>query len=95
MPTTIPRSPIHHLLNSLSDFQEEWEQIDPNPIQRANCIKFDIAPNKDQAEQSVAKTLRGDHLIFADGSGFKAGIGAAAWSQTNKNAPGINPPIIN
>ncbi len=31
-------------------------------------------------------TPRGEWLIFSDGSGFKAGIRAAAWSQTNKNA---------
>ncbi len=41
---------IHHLLNALEDFQEEWEQINTTPIQRADCIEFDIALNKDQAE---------------------------------------------
>ncbi len=69
---------IHHLLNALEDFQEEWEQIDTTPIQRADCIEFDIAPNKDQAERRAAATPRGDRLIFSDGSGFKTGIGAAA-----------------
>ncbi len=81
------RSPIHHLLNALKDFQEEWEHIDTSTIQKSDCIKFDIALNRDQAEQRAATTPWGDHLIFSDGSGFKSGIGVAAWSQTYENAP--------
>ncbi len=50
-----------------------------------DCIEFNITLDKGQAEHRATTTPRGEWLIFSDGSGFKAGIGVAAWSQTNKN----------
>ncbi len=78
MSTCFHHSLMHHLRNALSDFGEEWECIDPIPIQKADSIKFDIVPDKDQAE--VGKTPRSDWLIFPDL------IRATAWLQNYENA---------
>lgn len=76
------RSPIHELFHSFPQLRN-METIDHTPLHpwRSPNVTVSIAPSRAQAIKDAK--ARGDTLcVYTDGSGYKGGIGAAAWAQT-------------
>ncbi len=58
-----------------------FEKINTVPIPAAedDTLKFKVASSKDEAEALFKHLPQSVEKIFSDGSGYKAGIGVAAW----------------
>ncbi len=76
------RSPIHELTHSFPETRQV-ETIDPTPKDPSWTPKVTtrIAPTREAAIKEAEEYERTSLCIYSDGSGYKGGIGAAAWAE--------------
>lgn len=83
------KSPIHNLMEAFPELRQDIEIIDSRPVPAPppDALSFSIANSKDEAKAAVGLISESATCIFTDGSGFKNGVGAAAWLKPLNTAP--------
>ncbi|KAJ3489883.1 hypothetical protein NLI96_g1810 [Meripilus lineatus] len=76
------RSPLHELFHTFPELKG-LETIDRTPRSQTRhpAITTRIAPTREEAIREVEEYEKNSVCIYTDGSGYKGGIGAAAWAE--------------
>lgn len=77
-------SPIHEIMNAFPQIRDlEVVNLTPKDPWWTSGIEVVIAESKESAKKRM-KELELDLEVYTDGSGYRGGIGVAAWAETKE-----------